>query len=123
MAMMQIPEDPDDRIPDELLDDATVGLDLRSGHREVGVEHAVHVLGVGPLGGGGIPDQVAEECRDNLPLFRERRAAPSGERRTAFIAELGRFGVLCAACTAGHHGANPTTGAEPPSRPHSAAHT
>ena len=63
------PEDPDDRIPDELLHHAAVGLDLRPRHREVGGEHPVDVLGVGRLRGGGEPDEVAEQRGDDLAFL------------------------------------------------------
>ena len=74
------PEDPDDRIPDELLHHAAVGLDLRPSHRGVGREHLVDVFGIGRLRGGGEPDQVAEERGDDLALLGDRdgRDASSG---------------------------------------------
>ena len=55
------PEDPDDGIPDELLDHPAVGLDLRPSYREVVREHLVDVFGVGRLGGRSEPDEVAEQ--------------------------------------------------------------
>ena len=63
------PEDPDDRVPDELLHDPAVGVDLCPGHRGVGREHPVDIFGIGRLRRRGEPDQVAEEGGDDLALL------------------------------------------------------
>ena len=82
------PEDPDDRVPDELLHDTAVGVDLCLGHRGVGREHPVDIFGIGRLRRRGEPDQVAEEGGDDLALLgdrTERRApmVPHNRRRIA----------------------------------------
>ena len=63
------PEDADHGVADELLHHPAVGLDLGPGHRGVGREHLVDVLGVGGLRGRGEPDQVAEQRGDDLAFL------------------------------------------------------
>ena len=80
------PEDPDHRIPDELLDHAAVSLDMSRGHRGVGREHPIDVFGIRCFRGGGETHEIAEERGDDLALFgriRTRRPEP----RTALATE------------------------------------
>jgi hypothetical protein len=67
------PEHPDDRIADELLDDAAMELDLRARSNEIPAEHPVDVLRVGAFAGRGKADEVAEQGGDDLALLGDRR--------------------------------------------------
>ena len=80
-------EDGHDRVADELLHRASVGLDLLSQAGVVGAQACSHVLGVSLLGGSGEPDQVAEEDGDDLSLLEGGASGRLGERRGAERAE------------------------------------
>jgi hypothetical protein len=72
-------EDPDHRVPDELLHHPAVALDLSPGHREVGSEHLVHVFWVRRLRGGGEPIRSQNSEVTTLRSSATGRAeAPSG---------------------------------------------
>ena len=95
-------EHPDHRIADELLDDATEGLDLFARRREILREHLVDVFGIGRLRGRGEPDEVAEQRRDDL-AFLGHGTGRRHELRAALAAELLPVGVFGAAGGAGRH--------------------
>ena len=77
-------EDGHDRVADELLDRASVALDLLPQPGVVGADAGADVLGVGRFGGGGEADEVAEEDGDDLALLLEEGAgcSVSGARRS-----------------------------------------
>ena len=110
-------EHPDDRVADELLDDAAVGDDRGTCHPGVGLEHAVDVLGVRRLGHRGEADEVAEQDADDLALLepghrpRLDGVGPlhrPGERVPARRAEPRPIGALGQARRADDHGRNDT---------------
>ena len=70
----------------------------------VGPDARADVLGVGGLGGGREPDQVAEEDGHDLALLERRRRRGDGERRAALQAELRPLGILLAASRTRRHG-------------------
>ena len=76
-------EHADDRIADELLDHAPVGLDRRPGEGEVRREHSVDVFGVRRFRGRREPHEVAEQGGDDLALLGHRGGDGRAERRTA----------------------------------------
>jgi hypothetical protein len=89
------PEHAEDRVADELLDHPAVRLDMVACHRGVGGEHAVDVFRVGALRRGGETDEVAEQCRHDLALLRERHgpvcqwgAAAVAEPRSGRVPDL-----------------------------------
>ena len=96
------PEDPHDRVPDELLDCASKALDLHADTREVRVEVGANVLGVEPFGAGGRADHVHEQNRDDPALLAHMTGRR--ERRRAGVAELRAVGVLLAAVRTREHG-------------------
>ena len=55
-------------VADELLDRAAVALDHRAGDVEVAAQELARVLRVASLGGGGEPDEVDEQHRDEAAL-------------------------------------------------------
>ena len=63
-------------VADELLDRAVVALDLLAQAGVVGPDTGAYVLRVLLLGGGGEPDEIAEEDGDDLPLL--DRCGPLG---------------------------------------------
>ncbi len=94
------------RVADELLDGAAVALDHRAGDVEVAGQEVARVLRVASFGGGGEPDEVDEEHRDEAALCRRRlgragcdRSSCGGafELRAALAAELDAGCVRCTA--------------------------
>ena len=135
------PERGHDCIADELLDRASLGFDLLAHRPEVGGEHLLEPLGVQAFAQARRARHVREQDRHEAPLLAgrdrfeslERRAArgteaglcrnlgPAGgtrrnERRPARRTEAGIVGVLDAACGAGLHGRESTTGFGPRTR-------
>ena len=95
-------EDGHDRVSDELLDRASVSLDLRAKPRVVRRERRADVLRVEPLRPAREADEVGEEDGDDLPfLARGRRVRDEGG--TAHAAEAEAVGVLLTARRAGLH--------------------
>ena len=94
--------DRDDRVADELLDRASVSLEVTPQGLVVPTEDGAHVLRVEPLGAGGRAHEVDEDRRDDLPLF--PRARLGGEGRAARVAEPGVVRVLAGAPGAHEHG-------------------
>ena len=77
-------EDGHHRVADELLHDATVGLDVLVPAHEVGVDHGSDIFGVELLGQHGEVDEVGEQDRDELALLCARSAdqlRPLGAQR------------------------------------------
>jgi hypothetical protein len=98
-------EHPDDRVPDELLDGAAVAFDLPAGPVVVGAEAGLDLLGVGLVGRGGEPDQVADEHADDLALL----TPPAGAQRGgAGQTEAGPLGIVLATPLADDHADDPT---------------
>jgi hypothetical protein len=96
-------EDPDDSVPDELLDRAAEGFDRPACHLEVGAEHPVDVFGVRRLRGRRKSDEVAEDGRDDLALLTTASRWSGGEWGAALHTELRPVGVRVAAVRAREH--------------------
>ena len=58
-----------DRVAEHLVDHTAVGLDVGDQQREGGVDEALHLLGVAPLGDRGEADDVREQHGDDAPLL------------------------------------------------------
>jgi hypothetical protein len=110
------PEHPHHGVADELLDRAAEALDLTPGPVVVGAEAGLDLLGVGLVGLGGEPDQVAEQDADDLALLAlpPRRRQRGGAGQT----EPGPFGIVLAAVLADGHAddARPSTLGPAPQR-------
>ncbi len=96
------PEDADDGIADELLGHPAVPLDVGLGHRRVRREHPIDVFGIRVLRGGGEPDEVAEERRDDLALLGEGMGG-FAQRSAALFTELRAIAILMSARGARRH--------------------
>ena len=97
----------DDRVADEFFHRATEALELGAQAGVVGLETGPDVLRIHVLRLRGRPDDVAEEDRDQLPLFSDRLGR--GQRRAAGQAELGDLRVLLAALRADVHASSVTS--------------
>jgi hypothetical protein len=95
------PEHGHDRVADELVQRAAQPLDLGAEPRVVGTQQGADVLGVGLVGAGGEPDQVAEQHRHQAAL--RPGVGRAGEGSAAGPAEPEALGVvLPAGCAAWH---------------------
>ena len=79
-------EDGDDRIADELLDGASMTLELRPDAGVIRRQLRAHVLGIELLCARRRADEVAEDDRDDLAFL--DRPGSRGEARSALGAEL-----------------------------------
>ena len=95
-----IPNTPDHRVADELLDGAPERLDAAPRDPVVGAEEPVDVLGIEPVSELGGADEVAEQRRDDLALAHRLER---GKRRSAAHAEARVVGVRRAAGCTGRH--------------------
>ena len=96
------PEHGHHRIPDELLDRATVPLEHALHDVEVPPHHAAEELGIEPVAERGRVGDVSEEDGDHLPRLVSHDRAPDG--RAAARAEPRVWVILSAARGAGHDG-------------------
>jgi hypothetical protein len=92
-----------DGVADELVQGAAEPLDLGPQAQVVGTQHRADVLGVGVVGAGGEPDQVAEQHRDDLAFFTGPPAL-DGQPATAGPAEPGPLQRGVAAMRTSRHG-------------------
>ena len=95
-------EDGHHRVADELLDRATVPLELGPELRVIRREGGADVLGVETLGACRRADEVGEEDRHDLPLL-ARGAGCGRERSAAHPAEAEALGVLLSAGRTNDH--------------------
>jgi hypothetical protein len=92
-----------DAVADELVHDPPEPLDLVAQPGVVGAQQGPHVLGVGPVGAGREPGQVAEQHGHDPPLLDPR---PGGQGGAAAAAEREPFRDLGTTGRAAQHGAS-----------------
>jgi hypothetical protein len=95
------PEETENTVADEVVDGPAVMLDAMLHLRVVRPQRRLHVLRIHALGFLGERDEVTEQDRDDLPLFRGRLQRDGG---AATHAEVGFGRVLGAAARAHAHG-------------------
>ena len=97
-----------DRVADELLDGAALGLDLGAHGREEGAHDLLERFRVEPLAERGRAGDVREQHGHDLALL-GRLGGDERELRAAAVAEARLFGILAPAAPANRHAASVRT--------------